>query len=116
MDDCPLGLDARRLRPGEQFFIDIDACFGRGETLRQWMRFVCMFRNDNDQSALSLGNTSGVPLVCKPQLKAHNRVSYMEVAIRHVRHTHRSLVRMVSSRQLVAQDDDSGASSYHKGV
>jgi len=40
----------------------------------------------------------------------------MEVASRHVRHTHRTLVRMVSSRQLVAQDGDSGASSQHKGV
>jgi len=40
----------------------------------------------------------------------------MEVASCHVRRTHRSLVRMVSSRQLAAQDDDSGASSHHKGV
>src|SRR6202453_1159519 len=57
-----------------------------------------------------------VPPVCKAQLKAHNRVSYMEVARRHVRHTHRTLVRMVSSRQLVAPNDDSSASAHHKGV
>jgi hypothetical protein len=43
----------------------------------------------------------------------------MEVASRHVRHTHRSLVRMVSSRQLDALDALDGgsrASSQHKGV
>jgi len=40
----------------------------------------------------------------------------MEVASRHVRHAHRNLVRMVPSRQLVAQDGDASASPHHKGV
>ncbi len=40
----------------------------------------------------------------------------MEVASGHVRHTDRSLVRMVSSRWLVAQDGDSRACARHKGV
>jgi len=40
----------------------------------------------------------------------------MEVESRHVRHAHRSLVRMVSSRQLVAQDGPAGARPDNKGV
>src|SRR5271169_875922 len=56
------------------------------------------------------------PPLCKPQLKPHNRVSYMEVASRHVRHAHRNLVRMVPGRQLVAQDGDASASPRRKGV
>jgi len=54
--------------------------------------------------------------VCKPQLKAHNRVSYMEVASRHVRHAHRFVVRMVFSLQLVAQDCAVVAHPDRKGV
>jgi hypothetical protein len=54
--------------------------------------------------------------VCKPQLKAHNRVSYMEVASRHVRHAHRFVVRMVFSLQLVAQDCAVVAHPDGKGV
>jgi hypothetical protein len=40
----------------------------------------------------------------------------MEVASRHVRNTHRSLVRMVSSRQLAAQDGDVVPTARDKGV
>ncbi len=40
----------------------------------------------------------------------------MEVASRHVRHTDHCLVRMVSSRQLLAQDGDVRAYSQYKGV
>jgi hypothetical protein len=40
----------------------------------------------------------------------------MEAASRHVRHSYHSLVRMVSHRQLVAQDGDVRAYSRHKGV
>src|SRR5580693_4795284 len=54
--------------------------------------------------------------VCKPQLKAHNRVSCMEVISRHVRHAHRSVVRMVFSLQLVAQDCAVVARPDRKGV
>src|SRR5580693_2315587 len=54
--------------------------------------------------------------VCKPQLKAHNRVSHMEVASRHVRHAHRFVVRMVFSLQLDAQDCAVVARPDRKGV
>jgi hypothetical protein len=57
-----------------------------------------------------------VQSVCNPQLKAHNRVSYMEVTSRHVRHAHRYLVRMVSCRQLVAQDGAVLARPVTKGA
>jgi hypothetical protein len=40
----------------------------------------------------------------------------MEVLSRHVRHTHRALVCMVLSRQLVAQDGNVGANPHDKGV
>src|SRR5271154_3301594 len=54
--------------------------------------------------------------VGKPQLKAHNRVSCMEAVSRHVRHTHRFMVRMVPCRQLVAQSGAAIATRHHKGV
>jgi hypothetical protein len=40
----------------------------------------------------------------------------MEVASRHVRHAYRSLVRMVPSRELVAQDGDAVASAHDERV
>jgi hypothetical protein len=52
----------------------------------------------------------------KAQLKLHNRVSYMEVVSRHVRHAHRSLVCMVLNRELVAQNGDVAANPRNKGV
>src|SRR5580698_6109298 len=55
-------------------------------------------------------------ILCNPQLKLHNRVSCMEVTSRHVRHAHRSLVRMVPCCQLVAQDGDAVASAHIEGV
>src|SRR5271155_128606 len=54
--------------------------------------------------------------VCNARLKAHNRVSYMEAVSRHVRHAYRSVVRMVSRRQLVAQDGAVLARPDRKGV
>src|SRR5277367_785714 len=54
--------------------------------------------------------------VCKPQLKAHNRVTCMEAISRHVRHAHRFVVRMVPSLQLVAQDCAVVARPDRKGV
>src|SRR5271169_5163040 len=54
--------------------------------------------------------------VGKPQLKAHNRVSCMEAVSRHVRHTHRFMVRMVPCRQLVAQSGAAIATRHHNGV
>src|SRR5580658_1779145 len=55
-------------------------------------------------------------ILCNLQLKLHNRVSCMEVTSRHVRHAHRSLVRMVPCCQLVAQDGDAVASAHIEGV
>jgi hypothetical protein len=60
-------------------------------------------------SMYSMRHQHTIPLISKPQLKAHNRVSHREAVSRHVRHAHRSVVRMVSSLQLVAQDGDAFA-------
>jgi len=48
--DCPFGLDAcPLLRLAGLFFIDINACFGRGETMRPIvMRFVRMLGKDKE--------------------------------------------------------------------
>ena len=85
--------------------------------MRQFVRLVFKFREATDLRGHSAPfNTPRAPPVAKPQLKAHNRVSHMEVASRHVRHAHRYLVRMVPCFQLVAQAGYALATPDDKGV